>query len=254
MKFHEKLKRRVQELGLNKAKAARDAGLPESTISSYLAKDDSLPRMDIALKIARAIGVPLEWLADDAQDWPPPVKTKTLASLFSDEEMMREVAIRYRRDSLRVVELIELIDRTDWEQLTARLLLTPHADPMPEGFQPALRALESLLSPTLASFVKFAYDVRRYAREHHKELPGADRSIEELEPEIFAKRGRELTNTNFFRYAAGYFMERQQIEGGSIRLADAENRRILTVAEIEKGLPDFREKVDAERRKQASGS
>jgi len=30
------------------------------------------PRVDLALKLARFFDVPLDWLADDAADWPPP--------------------------------------------------------------------------------------------------------------------------------------------------------------------------------------
>jgi len=30
------------------------------------------PRLDVALKLARFFDVPLDWLADDDRDWPPP--------------------------------------------------------------------------------------------------------------------------------------------------------------------------------------
>jgi hypothetical protein len=68
MKINDKLKFLFAEI--NKAKAARSVGLPVSTISSYIAQG-SMPRADIALKIARASGVSLEWLVDDAQGMPP---------------------------------------------------------------------------------------------------------------------------------------------------------------------------------------
>lgn len=69
MTFHEKLKALARNQ--NKAALARSAGLPESTISSYMCKPDSLPRVDIGLKIARALDVSAEWLFDDSQDMPP---------------------------------------------------------------------------------------------------------------------------------------------------------------------------------------
>jgi len=33
---------------------------------------DQRPRIDLGLKLAHLFGVPLDWLADDGQDWPPP--------------------------------------------------------------------------------------------------------------------------------------------------------------------------------------
>lgn len=35
-------------------------------------RDGTVPSVSIALGIARLFGVPLDWLADDAADWPPP--------------------------------------------------------------------------------------------------------------------------------------------------------------------------------------
>lgn len=85
MTFQEKLRRRVDELGLNMARAARLVGLPSTAISAYLAKKDSIPRADIALKIARALDVPLEWLVDDSAEWPPPTSALTDARLLAAE-------------------------------------------------------------------------------------------------------------------------------------------------------------------------
>ena len=116
MKFHEKLRQRVQELGLNKAKAARDVGLPDSTINNYLAKNDSLPRIDIAAKIAKAIRVPLEWLADDAAVWPPPDLS---CSYLSDRELMQEVDKRQRVKLLRVRDAIDAAKKIDWDAVQA---------------------------------------------------------------------------------------------------------------------------------------
>jgi transcriptional regulator with XRE-family HTH domain len=68
MTFAEKL-RAVSE-GVNKARAGKAAGMRSTTISNYIATR-SIPRADIALKLARALGVSLEWLVDDAQGMPP---------------------------------------------------------------------------------------------------------------------------------------------------------------------------------------
>lgn len=54
----------------NKSEISRRAGLGPNSFSAYLAKG-SLPRCDIALRLARALDVSPEWLIDDEQDWPP---------------------------------------------------------------------------------------------------------------------------------------------------------------------------------------
>lgn len=43
-------------------------GLPKNRISKWLSADNPDPQWSAVVKWARAIGVPLDWLADDAQD------------------------------------------------------------------------------------------------------------------------------------------------------------------------------------------
>jgi hypothetical protein len=68
MTFTEKLSRLTEDR--TKTKVSRRAGLHPTAISNYLVKG-CVPRGDIALRIARAIGVSAEWMLDDAQGWPP---------------------------------------------------------------------------------------------------------------------------------------------------------------------------------------
>lgn len=69
MTFHEKLCRLGETM--NKAAISRRAGLPPTAFSSYLAKPETVPRGDIALRFARALNVDLYWLLDDSRGWPP---------------------------------------------------------------------------------------------------------------------------------------------------------------------------------------
>ena len=131
MKFHEKLRRRVDDLGLNKARAARDVGLPESTISNYLATDESLPRIDIAAKIAKAIHVPLQWLADDAADWPPPEVIDPLERM-DDDILMFEVCKRHRRELKPFFQAIECAEKEDWKGILDAFVGWKPGDPLPE--------------------------------------------------------------------------------------------------------------------------
>ena len=56
--------------GYSQKRLATDAGLSKSTISDYV-RDEYLPTIDVGLRIARALGVTLDWLADDDQELPP---------------------------------------------------------------------------------------------------------------------------------------------------------------------------------------
>ena len=91
MTFTEKLKRLAAEI--NQSKAAKSVGLAPSTIGAYIAKG-SIPRGDIAVKLARALNGPVDWLCDDARDWPPPT---TMAAPLSNEELLVELARRLAR-------------------------------------------------------------------------------------------------------------------------------------------------------------
>ena len=68
MTITEKLRRLGEDA--NKSRIGRRCGLGATTISNYIARG-ALPRCDIALKMARAFHVSVDWLIDDQQDWPP---------------------------------------------------------------------------------------------------------------------------------------------------------------------------------------
>ncbi len=124
MNFNEKLQRLVSEQSLNKSKASRDAGLPESTISSYLAKPESLPRVDIALKIARVLGVPLDWMADDSQDFPPPSDSRSIGTV-PDDVLMQEACRRLANQAKRVAFDLDRVKKENWTRVADELLAIP---------------------------------------------------------------------------------------------------------------------------------
>lgn len=70
MRFPEKLILVIQDSGLSQARISRDAELHPSALSDMTA-GKRRPYMDQALKLARALKVPLEYLADDSLDEPP---------------------------------------------------------------------------------------------------------------------------------------------------------------------------------------
>jgi transcriptional regulator with XRE-family HTH domain len=68
MTFTEKLARLTEDRC--KTRVSVRAGLPSTAISNYITKR-STPGADVALRLSRALNVSVEWLIDDAQDWPP---------------------------------------------------------------------------------------------------------------------------------------------------------------------------------------
>jgi transcriptional regulator with XRE-family HTH domain len=71
MRFAEKVNRRLAELGWNDSRLAIEAKVSTSAVGKWT-DGESLPRIDLAIRVARALGISLDYLADDALDEPPP--------------------------------------------------------------------------------------------------------------------------------------------------------------------------------------
>jgi transcriptional regulator with XRE-family HTH domain len=69
-KFSEKLSQKILQLGLNGQKLARKSDVSDSEISRIM-NQKSLPGLENAIALARAVGVSLDYLADDALDSDP---------------------------------------------------------------------------------------------------------------------------------------------------------------------------------------
>jgi len=72
MKAGEKVERLLAQRGMSAAALARLAGVGQDVISRLRHLDGYEPLASKAVRIARALGVPAEWLFDDEADWPPP--------------------------------------------------------------------------------------------------------------------------------------------------------------------------------------
>jgi len=68
MTFHEKLAKLTEDR--KKTVISRRAGLPPTAINNYISKQQT-PSCVVALRIARALHVSVDWLIDDSQTWPP---------------------------------------------------------------------------------------------------------------------------------------------------------------------------------------
>jgi transcriptional regulator with XRE-family HTH domain len=169
MEFREKLRKTAA--GLNKAKVGRAVGLQANTISSYIATG-SVPRGDIALKIARALDVPLEWLVDDSQDWPPPLADAKGVATSADSELMEEACRRLANVAARVESEVTRLGKIDWPTVAAEALAVPVDAPLP----PAVRAAVDSLYPLGNAIEELAsFDASRVLSRYIPDPPDVDR-------------------------------------------------------------------------------
>lgn len=98
MKLHLKLHKHCAEKGWDQSELLKQSGQPvsPSTMSSYWA-GRTKPSLDAALAFCRALGLPLEYLADDAQDDPPAspgLSEQETVVLALSREMGMQTALR----------------------------------------------------------------------------------------------------------------------------------------------------------------
>lgn len=106
MKLDEKLHQQMLRKGLNGQKLARQSGVSDSEISRILS-GKSLPGLENAFRLAKAVGVSLDFLADDALEVDPAQNV----SVVSDAEaallaVARELGLR---EATHVLEIIKFI-------------------------------------------------------------------------------------------------------------------------------------------------
>ncbi|MEI8195189.1 MAG: helix-turn-helix transcriptional regulator [Phycisphaerae bacterium] len=196
MKITEKLLRLTE--GQRKADIARAAKLKPTQLNDYTVKG-SLPRYDIALRIARALKVPVEWLIDDEADWPPPVPNAAPSpSQYSDNDLMFEVARRWRLYHLALSDALNDAEKVDWiavEQAIERMRKQPdrpNSDILWNALRPVMNVFNGLV------FMKFQYNPSDYAMKHHAEMPGCDRPKEEFDSRnVWARAGKLWTLPGF---------------------------------------------------------
>lgn len=83
--------------GESRSDLARRADLPISTLSNLINRGGQMGAEN-ALKLARALDVPLEWLVDEAQQWPPPLRGVDMAV-----EAMALLPAQYRDQVKQVI-------------------------------------------------------------------------------------------------------------------------------------------------------
>lgn len=127
--------------GKSRAELSRRAGLPVNAISDYVNKG-YLPRLDTAVALARVLGVSLDWLSDDEQDFPPP-PTPAL-SAQSTEELTHELGRRMRPVGIELLIHIHRAERIDWIEVAKALLAADVDASLPPKIRTAMELPPSL--------------------------------------------------------------------------------------------------------------
>lgn len=98
-KFADKIVRRLDRMGKRQSHLVRETNLTQSTISDIM-NGKRRPALDQAFAIARALDVPLDYLADDEMEEPPaspgglPQDQKTVLDLYLALKLTLDEALR----------------------------------------------------------------------------------------------------------------------------------------------------------------
>jgi transcriptional regulator with XRE-family HTH domain len=101
MAFAEKLRRLMDVRRISQATMAAAVGVSQAQVSKW-ARGINTPDIGQGMAIARTFGVSLDYLADDAQEGPPPEPSETrktieqLIRVVGEEEALARLAGRYR--------------------------------------------------------------------------------------------------------------------------------------------------------------
>jgi len=153
MRFEEKLRKQMLLKGLNQQKLAKASQVSDSEISRILTGKSSNPGLENALKIARAVGLSLDYLADDSWDEdranvpqnearehtyhedPAPVALSTESEIV---EIARELGTRQAR------RILETACDLGYEMAIRRLLDVPIIQPDPHRAQQTAAMVSSV--------------------------------------------------------------------------------------------------------------
>lgn len=202
MTFAEKLIKLIGED--SRARIARKAALQPSILNNYVNRG-SAPMARAALQLARALSVPLDWLIDDAQEWPPPdPKEKLSPSLLSDRDLMMEVA---RRDRLEIIHFLECLDKAekvDWEAIHREVSTFRDDEPIPPTSREVMGLVVTLFY--IHNQLLGRYQPEYFARHNHAAMPGADRPLELFDTGNLLQRWANLIQKQGYQEALARFL------------------------------------------------
>ena len=108
MRFEEKLRKQMLIKGFNQQRLARASSVSDSEISRILSGKSANPGLENALKLARAVGVSLDYMADDTleADLPRADATTTETPSSSESEILEIAGELGLRQARRILETV----------------------------------------------------------------------------------------------------------------------------------------------------
>lgn len=226
MTFAQKLKNLVE--GESRARLARRAGLTPSMLNSYVNRG-SEPLAGAALKLSKALGVPLNWLIDDdREEWPPPKESKPSAAQLPDEDLFLEMARRYRLFTVRMRTLFERLEKVDPVAVGERLLRVRMDEEIPLELRTVADTIYELARGIVEERSKFDFYI--FASERHSQLPGSDRDPHSLDDRSMSiEYGNLLEKEPAWQLIQDYAILRRdaKIRGSRLKSAENERRKML---------------------------
>lgn len=134
-----------------------------------------------AARVARKLGRP----GADSRE-----KTKIDPSVLSDDDLMREVAKRYRLTAIEAERVLSAARNIDPAEVAEALLETPVSSPLPPKLENQLRLMESAghaLQKTIDRYLP-----SRWVEQHHAELPDGEQHDFKLDADSMMERWKDL--------------------------------------------------------------
>jgi len=131
------------------------------------------------MRLARALGVPTDWIIDDEQGFPPPPSDADGVAQADNETLMLEVARRYR---LEVLDFLQKIEETKAYNIPALIDQMRTNRPEKTSIPPEAINVGSLYFLYLQILGR--WDVDTFAQYRHSQLPGA-----EIDPKLLTIKG-----------------------------------------------------------------
>jgi len=222
MEFTEKLDRLSRR---DRSTISKKAGLPNSAISNYVSRKQ-IPRADTALKLARALKVPIEWLIDDEQGWPPPAGEAKLAKTLTDGALLAELLQRTVLERVDLLDKLERANKVDWTAQDKVICDVPNGTSVPRDTASLVSFIHSVLLGQLNSSTK--YDLRSYEAFMDRLVIPANRRIEELDPKKLDEAFRSFVSNWDFQCFVGHLFWKAE------NLPEAEREKLRALPSLMK--------------------
>ena len=107
MSFRENLKDEISYQGLLLKEVALEAGLKEGSLNNYLRENASIPSADVAVRIAKVLGVSVEYLVTGQKDSVPQYYVHYSADIRRLADKLSKMTAHDRRLATALINAID---------------------------------------------------------------------------------------------------------------------------------------------------